>query len=68
MASYKCYLMNVGHVIGFEDLEAETDGDAVRQGKEVYFRRQHHCSTFEIWDRTRVVYRHDEAAPTSRSA
>lgn len=57
MTQYRCYLMNVGHIVGVELVEAPDDSHAVEKAKLVFEGRKAHCSGFELWEQARCVHR-----------
>jgi hypothetical protein len=57
MALYRCYLMNLGMIENVEIIEAETDEDAILVSKEVFVEKESRFSSYEVWDRARVVHR-----------
>lgn len=61
MPDYRCFLINGGHIVASQDLVATEDGAAIAEGHGVFERRKGHCSGFEVWERDRVVHRHDGA-------
>lgn len=57
MREYRCYFLNdrngIGDVVAFTSLN---DDDAERQARD-RFGRQNEYPGFEIWEKTRLVYR-----------
>jgi hypothetical protein len=53
----RCYFMLDGHIAGVEILTVASDDDAIKQAEALFRERSQQFAGFEIWDRSRPVYR-----------
>lgn len=53
----RCYFLREGHIRAVEELTDASDAQAVAQGLALFKERQDKYTGFEVWDRTRFVYR-----------
>jgi len=56
----RCYFMKGGHIVSvhvFDPLPS-SDDDAIKTSLALFRERAGRCETFEVWDRTRMVYQH----------
>jgi hypothetical protein len=63
MRCYRCYLFRRGHIAAVEILDAGSDDAVIRQARAVFAKRKNEFDGFEVWDRTRFVYRLPELPP-----
>jgi hypothetical protein len=63
----RCFFLRNGHIAGVEMLPGLSDQDAIAKAQTLFFLdRRGQFEGFEVWDRTRVVFRHpdpDSAKP-----
>ncbi len=57
MPEYRCYLMNVGHIITVKEIKADNDIQAIGLGKIAFELQRAHSTGFEVWERDRIVHR-----------
>jgi hypothetical protein len=53
----RCYLFRRGHIVAVEVLDAGSDDALIQQARAVFERRKNEFDGFEVWDRTRFIYR-----------
>jgi hypothetical protein len=54
----RCYLMKGGHIVSIRELPADlSDEEAVEQGRLAFEAGREHLDDFEVWQRTRRIYR-----------
>ena len=56
----RCYFMRGGHIAAVEELPGLADEEAVAKAHALFLERNHLFEGFEVWDRTRVLFRHRE--------
>jgi hypothetical protein len=65
----RCYFMSNGHIAGVEVLTVASDDDAIKQARALFQERSQQFAGFEVWDRSRPVYRYpahgSDPLPTS---
>jgi len=63
----RCFFLRNGHIAAVEMLPGLSDQDAIAKAQKLFFLdRQGQFEGFEVWDRTRAVFRHpdpDSAKP-----
>lgn len=59
MPEYRCYLMNVGHIVSTAIILAADDTEAIQHAKTMFKNRKDHCTGFEVMERGRHVHRQD---------
>jgi hypothetical protein len=62
----RCYFLSGGHIVSVEELTGLSDEAAVAKAHELYAERSSLYEGFEVWERTRVVFRHLD--PPARAA
>jgi hypothetical protein len=59
--SMRCFFMRAGHIAGVEMLTGLSDQEAIAKAQRLFFLdRPGQFEGFEVWDRTRVVFRHPD--------
>lgn len=53
----RCYLYRGGHIAAVEILAAGSDDALIQQARAVFEKRKREFDGFEVWDRTRFIYR-----------
>ncbi len=56
----RCYFLSGGHIVSVEELTGLSDEAAVAKAHELYAERKALYEGFEVWERTRVVFRHPD--------
>jgi hypothetical protein len=55
----RCYYMRSGRIASFDEIvEYASDEDAIAKAHRLFASRSELFDGFELWQRTRVVYRH----------
>jgi hypothetical protein len=58
----RCYFLSGGHIVSVEELTGLSDEAAVAKAHEQFAERKAVYEGFEVWQRTRVVFRHPDPA------
>jgi hypothetical protein len=58
----RCYFMRAGQIQAIEELPGMADDEAIAKAHALFSERRHSFEGFELWDRSRVLIRHPEAA------
>jgi hypothetical protein len=66
--SMRCYFMRAGRIEAVEELPGLSDEQAVAKAHALFSERKHKFEGFELWNRTRVIIRHPEAAASNNVA
>jgi hypothetical protein len=64
----RCYFMRGGRIEAIEELPGLSDEQAVAKSHALFAERKHKFEGFELWNRTRVITRHPEAAALNNVA
>jgi hypothetical protein len=64
----RCYFMRGGRIEAVEELPGLSDEQAVAKSHALFAERKHKFEGFELWNRTRVITRHPEAAALNNVA
>ena len=54
----RCYFMRRGHIVDVEVLSGLSDEEAIAKARLLFSEHEDRIEGFEVWDRTRVVFRH----------
>jgi hypothetical protein len=54
----RCYFMRGGHIASVEELWGLSDDEALAKAHELFSERKHLFEGFELWDRTRFLFRY----------
>jgi hypothetical protein len=54
----RCFFLRNGHVAAVEMLSGLSDEAAIAKAHVLFSERSEHWDGFEVWERTRVVFRH----------
>ena len=66
--SMRCYFMRGGRIEAVEELPGLSDEQAIAKAHALFSERKHKFEGFELWNRTRVIIRHPEAAASNNVA
>ena len=65
----RCFFIVDGHIQAVEELPGLSDQEAIERSEALFAERRGLYDSFEVWERTRIVFRHPapatEAAPES---
>jgi hypothetical protein len=64
----RCYFMRGGRIEAIEELPGLSDEQAVAKSHALFAERKHKFEGFELWNRTRVIIRHPDAAALNNVA
>ena len=64
----RCYFMRGGRIEAIEELPGLSNEQAVAKSHALFAERKHKFEGFELWNRTRVIIRHPEAAALNNVA
>ena len=64
----RCYFMSCGHIEAVEELTGLSDEEAIAKAHALFSARKYRFEGFELWDRTRVLFRHPEPAASNHVA
>ncbi len=57
----RCFFLRASHIVGVEMLPGLSDQEAIAQAQKLFsLKRPGQFEGFEVWDRTRVVFRHPD--------
>jgi hypothetical protein len=56
----RCFFLRNGHIAGVEMLSGLSDQEATAKAQKLFLDRRGQFEGFEVWDRTRVVFRHPD--------
>ena len=64
----RLFLMRAGHIASVEELPGLSDEEAIAKAHALFSARKYRFEGFELWDRTRVLFRHPEPAAPNHVA
>jgi hypothetical protein len=62
------YFMRNGHIASVEELPGLSDEEAIAKGHALFLERRHLYEGFEVWDRTRFLFRYPTSEITPSEA
>ncbi len=54
----RCYFLRGGHIVAVEELTGLSDEEVIVEAQALFSEREKSVETLEVWDQTRVIFRH----------